>query len=181
MQYFLSFKYICKYINYFKYICTSNVTTQISLLLSNNFYPVITYRIQNKKKATNYCVRFGYSSANRLPAQGVKLKKFSFRSFLLRKLQKTHDCKPCHCSSFDVDIKSFSFSCLGRVIVNKFSSRTHEDPRGSSGPSIALLAEDDHFEFEDSSARNGITCPREWRVISRSRREGRSENNRGED
>ncbi|KOX77708.1 hypothetical protein WN51_09373 [Melipona quadrifasciata] len=46
----------------------------IRLLLLNNFYPVISYRrVQKKKKATNYCIRFGHSlwSANRLPAQRV--------------------------------------------------------------------------------------------------------------
>ena len=47
----------------------------ISLLLLNNFYRAISYRrVQKKKKATNYCIRFGHSlwSANQLPAQGVK-------------------------------------------------------------------------------------------------------------
>ncbi|CAD1469708.1 unnamed protein product, partial [Heterotrigona itama] len=43
------------------------------LLLSNNFYPMISYRF--KKKKVNYCTRFGHSlwSANQLPAQGVKM------------------------------------------------------------------------------------------------------------
>ena len=43
----------------------------INLLLLNNFYPVIWYRrVRRKKKATNYCIRFGRSlwSANQLPA-----------------------------------------------------------------------------------------------------------------
>ena len=47
----------------------------ISLLFLNNFYGVTLYRrVQKKKKARNYCIRFGHSlwSANQLPAQGVK-------------------------------------------------------------------------------------------------------------
>ena len=48
----------------------------ISLLPLNNFYPVISSyrRVQEKKKATNYCIRFGHSlwSANQLPAQRVE-------------------------------------------------------------------------------------------------------------
>ena len=46
----------------------------ISVLLLNHFYPMISYRrVQKKKKATNYCIRFGRSlwSANQLPAQVV--------------------------------------------------------------------------------------------------------------
>ena len=44
----------------------------ISLLLLNNFYTVMSYRrVQKKKKATNYCIRFGHSLWSAKPAQGV--------------------------------------------------------------------------------------------------------------
>ena len=34
----------------------------INGLLFNSFYPVMSYgRVQMKKKATNHCIRFGYS------------------------------------------------------------------------------------------------------------------------
>ncbi|CAD1469986.1 unnamed protein product, partial [Heterotrigona itama] len=44
----------------------------INLLLLNNFYPVMSYRYELKKKATNYYIRFGHSLwfANQLPTQG---------------------------------------------------------------------------------------------------------------
>ena len=40
----------------------------INLLLVNNFYPVISYTDEFKKKAMNYCIRFGHSlwSVNQL-------------------------------------------------------------------------------------------------------------------
>ena len=47
----------------------------ISLLLLNNFYPVISHDIDEfEKKAANYCIRFWslVMVRNRLPAQVVK-------------------------------------------------------------------------------------------------------------
>ena len=44
-----------------------------NLLPLDNFYPVtLCRRVRKKKKATNYCIRFGHSlrSANQLPTQG---------------------------------------------------------------------------------------------------------------
>ena len=41
-----------------------------SLLPVNNFYPVISYRrVQKKKKATNYCIRFGHSLWSAISSQ----------------------------------------------------------------------------------------------------------------
>ena len=44
------------------------------LLLSNNFYPVISYRSDIKKRRIICCIRFRHSlwSANQLPTQGIK-------------------------------------------------------------------------------------------------------------
>ena len=66
LQHFLSFN-------------VTQAEQMMSLLLVNNFYPMISHRrVQRKKKATNYCIRFGHSlwSANQLPAQGVKSELF---------------------------------------------------------------------------------------------------------
>ena len=49
----------------------------INLLLLDNFYPVMSYRrVQGKKKATDYCTRFGRSlwSAISCPAQVVNMR-----------------------------------------------------------------------------------------------------------
>ncbi|KOX69016.1 Neuropeptide FF receptor 1 [Melipona quadrifasciata] len=49
--------------------------------LMSNIFVLISYRrVQKKKKATNYCIRFGHSlrSANQLPAQGVHSANESF-------------------------------------------------------------------------------------------------------
>ena len=58
--------------------CITQIKQMItSLLLLNNFYLVMYRRVQKKKKATNYCIRFGHSlwSANQLPAQGVNCQR----------------------------------------------------------------------------------------------------------
>ena len=59
LQYFLSFKYI---------LSITRAKQIINLLLLSNFY-----RVQKKKKGTNYGIRLGHSlwSANQLPAQSV--------------------------------------------------------------------------------------------------------------
>ena len=63
------------------YLNVTEVKQMISYFY-NNFYPVMSYRrVQKKKKATDYCIRFGHSlwSANQLPAQGVKKsRRFNF-------------------------------------------------------------------------------------------------------
>ena len=68
----------------------------ISLLLLNNFYPVISYRqVQKRKKATNYRIRFRslVMVRNQLPAQVVKLTQidvridFFFLFFLLTRIE----------------------------------------------------------------------------------------------
>ena len=69
----------------------------INLLLLNNFYPVMSYRVQKKQTATNYCIRFWslVMVRNQLPAQVVKEALTSFagttrharREFFVPKLQ----------------------------------------------------------------------------------------------
>ncbi|CAD1469003.1 unnamed protein product, partial [Heterotrigona itama] len=56
------------------FIVGAGKTIIINLLLHNS-YPVIYHTDEFKKKATNYCMRFGHSlwSANQLPAQEVNL------------------------------------------------------------------------------------------------------------
>ena len=48
---------------------------QISLLLPNHFYPMISYRrVRKRKRATSYCIRFGRSlrsARDQLPAQMI--------------------------------------------------------------------------------------------------------------
>ncbi|CAD1469550.1 unnamed protein product, partial [Heterotrigona itama] len=60
-------------LQYFKYIYKTKQIINL-LLLGNNFYPMILYRDEFKKKAANYCIRFGHSlwSVNHLPAQETK-------------------------------------------------------------------------------------------------------------
>ena len=60
------------------YFNVSQTKQMISLLLLNHFHPVILLHRRDsreKKKATNYCIRFGHSlrSANQLPAQRSKI------------------------------------------------------------------------------------------------------------
>ncbi|KAF3422329.1 hypothetical protein E2986_10876 [Frieseomelitta varia] len=59
-----------------EYLNITQAKQMTSLLLLDDFCPVISYRCvqkKKKKKATNYCIRFGHSlwSANQLPAQGA--------------------------------------------------------------------------------------------------------------
>ncbi|KAF3427931.1 hypothetical protein E2986_12456 [Frieseomelitta varia] len=84
-----------------KYVCgkctfeNKLAKQMISLLLPNNFYPVISYRrVQKKKKATNYCIRFDHSwSANQLPTQrdrewqGIDIQEISV-GLVLRSLNR---------------------------------------------------------------------------------------------
>ena len=47
----------------------------IRLLLLNNIHPVISYRrVQKKKKATNYCIRFGHSLWSAISCQRKRLR-----------------------------------------------------------------------------------------------------------
>ena len=57
----------------------------ISLLILDNFYPVICRRVQRKRKATNYRVRFGHSLWSAQPVASAKgLSAFLFRRIVLR-------------------------------------------------------------------------------------------------
>ena len=45
----------------------------MSLLLLSNFYPAMSYRrVRKKKKATNYCIRFGHSLWSAQPVASVR-------------------------------------------------------------------------------------------------------------
>ena len=79
--------------------CNSGET---SLLLLNNFNPVMSHRrAQKEKTTTNYCIRFGHSLWSAQPVAsasglekgtGLKLTSFKFLSVLLL---LTHKCVQC--------------------------------------------------------------------------------------
>ena len=64
LPHFLSFKYVTQ-------------AKQMSVLLLNNFCPVISHRrVQKEKKTTNYCCGHSLWSANQLPVQVVNVQYY---------------------------------------------------------------------------------------------------------
>ena len=83
LQCFLSFSIFKHNPDRTNNLLTINGNKQIYLLLLNNFYPVIPYRRDSKKKATNYRLGHSLRSANQLPARVVKrVRKNSVRETL---------------------------------------------------------------------------------------------------
>ena len=125
-----------------------------SLLLLNNFYPVISYRrVRKEEKATNYCARFGHSlwSAISCAAKWLKARDF-FSIFFLDSLissnLEVHETWTILSFTFTLYVVSITCLSFRRVIPHRKFQEVQL--------SCSCLSLRNVVQFHDSCPKNAI-------------------------